>query len=65
MIRPNKMKPTNLNVGLGVIEAAQERRAAYERAAQADGMTLSAWARKRLDEAANFQFVNLKGDQND
>lgn len=50
-----KLKPTQLNVSLGTIEIAQERRSAYEKAAEKAGAhSLGAWAREILDKAASF-----------
>lgn len=49
-------KPLQLNVGLGTFEIAQERRAAYEKAAEKAGCrSLSEWARDLMDKAANFK----------
>ncbi len=51
-----KLKPQQLNVGLGTIEIAQQRRAAYEKAAaKADSRSLNAWVRGLLDKAAGFK----------
>lgn len=52
----DKLKPLNLNIGLGTIEVAQERRAAYEKAmAKAGSRSLAEWARDLLDEEAGFK----------
>lgn len=51
-----KLKPAQLNVGLGTIEKAQERRAYYERAAaKAEARSLGEWARNTLDKAAGYK----------
>lgn len=48
-----KLKPTQLNISLGTIELAQDRRAAYEKAAQ-KSFSLGSWAREILDKASGF-----------
>jgi len=51
-----KLKPAQFNVGLGTIEVAQERWAAYEKAAKESGAhSLSSWARDLLDKEASFK----------
>lgn len=53
------LKPLQLNVGLGTIGVAQERRAAYEKAAEKAGnRSLAEWARDLMDRASGFK----KGD---
>lgn len=49
------LKPINLNVTLGTIWIAQDRRKAYDKAAKEAGLPLSRWARELLDKAAGYK----------
>lgn len=53
-----KLKPTNLNVSLGPIETAQDRRACYQAQADKMGVTLSTWVKNTLDTASGFKVTN-------
>lgn len=49
------LKPINLNVTLGTIWIAQDRRKAYDKAAKEANQPLSRWARELLDKAAGYK----------
>lgn len=53
-----KLKPTNLNVSLGPIETAQDRRACYQAQADKMGVTLSTWVKNTLDTASGFKVTD-------
>lgn len=50
-----KTVQTNLNIYLGNIEIATERREAYDKAAKKEGIkSTGEWAKKYLDKAAGY-----------
>lgn len=51
-----KLRPTQFSLTLGSIETAQERWAAYDKAAKkAESHSLASWAREILDREAGFK----------
>ena len=55
----SKLKPVQISIGMGSIEVAQKRWAAYEKAAKRDGFpAISSWIRNLADKAAGFKTNN-------